>query len=94
MPVPSPNGFLSHLPAALRSRLVAACTRVELRLAEVLSEPGHHLGYVYFPCGSYISQTIRLEGREVEVGLVGDEGTQPVLAPRPRSRAAGPHARP
>jgi CRP-like cAMP-binding protein len=69
-----PNRFLGQLPKAFRARFVASATPVELRFAEVLTQPGDVLTHVYFPSGSFISQIAQVERRGIEVSLVGDEG--------------------
>jgi CRP-like cAMP-binding protein len=69
-----PNRLLARLPAALRTRVERSCASVELKLGQVLTDMDQRLTHVYFPTGGMISQVISLQRREVEVGIVGDEG--------------------
>jgi CRP-like cAMP-binding protein len=69
------NRLLALLPRADRVRFLAACTPVELVLAQVLSDPGKPTKYVYFPTQGFISLISVIEGSPgVEVGMVGREG--------------------
>jgi CRP-like cAMP-binding protein len=70
----TPNRLLARLAPASRKRFERACTPMELALGAVLTRAGAPLGDVYFPMGAYISQVMTVDRREVEVGLVGDEG--------------------
>ncbi len=48
---------------------------VQLRPADVLSEPGAPMLHVYFPVQGFISMVALIEGgRGVEIGMVGNEG--------------------
>lgn len=48
---------------------------MELRPADVLSEPGVPMQHVYFPIEGFISMVVRIEDdRGVEIGMVGNEG--------------------
>jgi Crp-like helix-turn-helix domain len=69
------NQLLMGLPQPLRSRLLGRLEPVELRLEQVLSNPGERMRHVFFPTQSFISLIVPLDGHAgLEVGLVGDEG--------------------
>jgi len=69
------NRLLAALPLRDRRRLTSLCEEVDLNFAEVLSEPGERIKYVYFPATSFISLAAPVDGRlTLEVGLVGNEG--------------------
>lgn len=79
MPSPQPasaaNRLLAALPRGDRQRFLASCEPVELRFAEILSEPGERICHAYFPTESFISLVMPMDDRtSLEVGLVGDEG--------------------
>ena len=74
---PCSNHLLLALPAKALRALIdeKALEQVELRLGEVLHEPGLAIEYVYFPEVCVISLMAVAEGRmTLEVGLVGAEG--------------------
>ncbi len=65
------NRLLALLPVSV----VAACERIELKFADVLSESGEQVEHVYFPVDSFISLITTLDDHNrLEVGIVGDEG--------------------
>lgn len=69
------NQLIARLETPERLRLLAHCEMVQLRPAEVLSEPGAPVRHVYFPVQGFISMVALIEGnRGVEVGMVGNEG--------------------
>jgi CRP-like cAMP-binding protein len=69
------NRLLAALPGQDRQHLLARCEQVELRLGDVLWQPGDRMRHVFFPTDSFISLITPLNGRgSLEVGLVGDEG--------------------
>ena len=69
------NHLIALLPAKDRKRLLALCEPVDLRLSEVLCEPGELTKFVYFPIDSFISLVTRVDGHPaVEVGMIGREG--------------------
>ncbi len=72
---PAENHLIALLPRKDRVRLLAACTHVELKLSEVLCDPGKPTKYVYFPTDGFISLIAVVKGSPgVEVGMVGHEG--------------------
>jgi CRP-like cAMP-binding protein len=67
--------LLAALPAAARLRLTADRAPVNLILSETLSEPGERIRHVYFPIDGFISLITAAQGRrQLEIGLVGNEG--------------------
>lgn len=69
------NYLVDLLPRKDRIRFTAECEVVELKLAEVLCEPGKPTKYVYFPIQGFISLIAVVKGSPgVEVGMVGREG--------------------
>lgn len=69
------NQLIARLGRSERLRLLAHCEMVQLRPAEVLSEPRAPMRHVYFPVQGFISMVALIEGdRGVEVGMVGNEG--------------------
>ena len=69
------NHLLQGLPRLDLSRMLAACEKVELAVADVLYAPGERLRDVYFPMSGFISLIMRVDdASSLEVGLVGNEG--------------------
>jgi CRP-like cAMP-binding protein len=69
------NQLLTALPQPLRSRLLGRLESVELRMEQVLAQPGERMRHVFFPTRSFISLIVPLDGHAgLEVGLVGSEG--------------------
>jgi hypothetical protein len=69
------NRLLATLPGKDHQQVLANCEPVELRFAEVISEPGERIRHVYFPTDSFVSLVTPPDDHAgLEVGLVGDEG--------------------
>ena len=78
MPEPSEvqqNQLLAALSSAERTRLEPHLQLVQMRLGEVIYEPGNLLRYVYFPVNSIVSLLYVLEdGSSAEISVVGNDG--------------------
>lgn len=73
--IPTGNRLLSQLSASARSRLLGNRRPVRLDFSEVLCEAGARMRHVYFPTDGFVSLIAPGPGhRQLEVGLVGDEG--------------------
>ncbi|MGH8233409.1 MAG: Crp/Fnr family transcriptional regulator [Rhodanobacteraceae bacterium] len=71
----SGNRLLDALPRADRARIVRACKAVDLRLGDVLHEPGQRMRYAWFPLSGCVSLLTPSEHRsEQQIYLVGNEG--------------------
>lgn len=69
------NHLIELLPRKDRLRLLALAEPFELRLSEVLCEPGRPARHVYFPTEGFISLVAKHEGKHgLEVGMIGREG--------------------
>jgi Crp-like helix-turn-helix domain len=69
------NRLLEALPDKDHRRLLATCEPVDLVFADILSQPGERIRYVYFPTGSFISLVTPIDGyAALEVGMIGNEG--------------------
>lgn len=69
------NRLLATLPGKDQQQILAKCESVELRLAEVISEPGDSIRHVYFPTDCFVSLVTPPDHHAgLEVGLVGSEG--------------------
>ena len=69
------NHLIELLPSEDRLRLLKVCEAVDLKLSEVLCEPGEVTRHVYFPLDGFISLVAIPSGSPgVEVGMVGREG--------------------
>ena len=72
---PSPeNRLIELLPRRDRRHLLARAEPVQLVLGEVLCEPGELSSYAHFPVEGFVSVVARIDGAELEVGMVGREG--------------------
>lgn len=69
------NHLMDRLSRRDKSRLLARCETVQLRVNDVIAEPGQVLSHVYFPVEGFISLVaVAAEGPALEVGMVGREG--------------------
>ena len=69
------NDLIEGLPRSDRTRLRAACERVELVLAAPVCVRGTAAGHAYFPTRAFISLLSRVDHHPgIEVGMVGSEG--------------------
>ena len=72
---PHRNHLLETLPDDVYKRLRPHLELRELKLGEVLYEPGERLPYVYFPASTIISLLYVMEdGASAEIAIVGNEG--------------------
>jgi CRP-like cAMP-binding protein len=75
LPSPEQNNLLSALPSADFAVLAADLDLVQLRLGEMLYEPGRQLKHAYFPVSAVVSLHYVLEsGASAEAAGVGNEG--------------------
>jgi CRP-like cAMP-binding protein len=69
------NRLIERLPRADRASLQALCRPVQLRLSEVLAEPGTPIRHLWFPVDAFISLVARTDEHPgLEVGMLGREG--------------------
>lgn len=69
------NRLLATLPSKDHEEIIANCESVDLRLGEVISEPGQTIHSIYFPTDCFISLVTPPDNNAgLEVGLVGNEG--------------------
>jgi CRP-like cAMP-binding protein len=69
------NHLLDALPASDFERIASSLEAVELKLGDVLYEPGAQLRHVYFPTTSIVSLLYVMEdGASAEIAIVGNEG--------------------
>ena len=74
-PNPHQNHLLDSLPASDYDRLAPHVEHVELRLGQVLYEPGATMRYVYFPTTAIVSLLyVMKDGASAEIAIVGNEG--------------------
>ena len=72
---PSQNHLLAALPKAEFNRLAPHLELVELKLGQILYEPGGQLQHAYFPTSSIVSLHYVIEsGDSAEIAGVGNEG--------------------
>jgi CRP-like cAMP-binding protein len=75
------NQLIAALPDEARLQWAAQLTAVDMRLGDVLHEPGCAVGHVYFPTTSIVSLLHTLKsGASTEVAAVGNEGVVGVSA--------------
>jgi CRP-like cAMP-binding protein len=68
------NGLLAALPRQDYQRLLAELELVPLAYGEVMYQPGERIRHVYFPNDAIVSLLTVVQGKALEVGLVGREG--------------------
>lgn len=69
------NRLISALPARERGLFLEQSELVEIKLHNVLIEPGEAPAYAYFPVDSFVSVVLPVEDApNVQVALVGNEG--------------------
>jgi CRP-like cAMP-binding protein len=74
-PAPTSNRILNALPPEEYERLSSHLERVSLPLKQVLYHPHQLVTHVYFPESGTVSiVSVFEDGRNVEVGMVGNEG--------------------
>jgi CRP-like cAMP-binding protein len=72
---PRKNQLLAALPEAAWNRWRERLESIELRLGQVIYEPGATLSHVYFPTTAIVSMLYALEnGASAEIAIVGNEG--------------------
>jgi CRP-like cAMP-binding protein len=72
---PRQNHLLEALPSEDYLRLAPHLEHLELRLGDVLYEPGRAMRYVYFPTTAIVSMLYVMEdGASAEIAIVGNEG--------------------
>jgi CRP-like cAMP-binding protein len=77
----SANKLLVRLPGRDKARLRPSFQTVNLKLKEVLYEPGSPFDYVYFPVRAMLSMIrVMQDGAAIEVATVGNEGMADVSA--------------
>jgi CRP-like cAMP-binding protein len=74
-PSPHQNHLIDALPAGDFARLAPQLEHMELKLGDVLYEPGARMRYVYFPTTAIVSLLYVMEnGASAEIAIVGNEG--------------------
>jgi CRP-like cAMP-binding protein len=72
---PRKNGLLAALPQPVQERWLSELELAELRLGQVVYEPGATLSHVYFPVSAIVSLLYVMEnGASAEIAIVGNEG--------------------
>ena len=72
---PIQNHLIAALPAAEREQLATQLELVQLRLGDMLYEPGSQLQHAYFPTTSIVSlHYVMASGASAEAAGVGNEG--------------------
>ena len=76
-----PNMLLAALPREDYVSLLDEAEVIELKLRDVLNEPGDPPSYVYFPSSGVISMlTLLDDGSAVEIATIGNEGMTDIAA--------------
>ena len=66
---------MSQLPRSTQRQLLQRCDTIDLHPGDTLSTAGQPLSHVYFPTSGFASLVAALTaGRQVDVGVVGNEG--------------------
>jgi CRP-like cAMP-binding protein len=74
-PDPQQNHLFNALPTEVYQRLAPHLEHVQLKLGDVLYEPGIKMRYVYFPTTAIVSLLYVMEdGASAEIAIVGNEG--------------------
>ncbi len=74
-PAPEQNHLLAALPDRAKNQFFSHLKLMELKLGDVIYEPGQAIEYVYFPTNCIISLLhIMLDGASAEISVVGNEG--------------------
>lgn len=74
-PTPKQNHLLAALPAGVQDDFFSQLKLVELKLGDVIYEPGQAIEYVYFPANCIISLLhVMSDGASAEISVVGNEG--------------------
>ncbi len=74
-PDPKKNHLLANIPTAALERWRPQLERVDLRLGQVLYEPGDTLSHAYFPTTAIVSLLYVMQnGASAEISVVGCEG--------------------
>ena len=74
-PSPKQNQILAALPAAEYARLLPCLEMAELKLGDVLYEPGVPMTHAYFPVSGIISLLYVMDGgASAEIAITGNEG--------------------
>lgn len=72
---PRQNHLLAALPAADFERLQSSLKLTQLRLGDVIYEPGSQLRHLYFPTTAIVSLLyIMADGASAEIAIVGNDG--------------------
>ncbi len=72
---PRQNHLLRELPAEQWDRWQSQLGYVDMRLGQVLYEPGSTLSHVYFPTTTIVSLLcVMKNGESAEIAVVGNEG--------------------
>jgi len=75
------NQLIAALPAAVSRQWSALLEDVDMRLGDVLHEPGRNVRHVYFPTTSIVSLLHVLKsGASAEIAVVGNEGVVGISA--------------